>query len=493
MKIYNKLNITFLLVLVVTFLSGCSKDFLDEPKNTAGISGDIVFTDRDIVQAFITGIYARYKGQWDDDLTNDNLPEGEGNDSNADTGGLYAMYFARTVKGNDIIQAPSWFLFDYSHENRGTTFRRTSFTWTFNYEIINYANVLIKGVRESPDLNEATKKEFTAVAKAIRAFHYFQLALEFAPNYNNDRTVTRIPIYTEPATVESIGNPPSPLSDVYNLILTDLKEAIPDLPEDRLGKSYINKAVANGFLARVLLVTQDDWELASSAAKAAYGSNASTAVVSSNWDAGFNDLTDQDWLWGHFQDGSNESNFFWMAPHVFMDHLSISFLATYVNTNFRDTFSDTDVRKLFQDIYDSETPYREFVTTKFAFSFESDVPLMRKSEMVLIDAEAQYNLGREPEARDLLFALQSERDPNATLSSNSGSALMDEILLERRKELYGELGVEWFDAKRMRTPINRDDVHRVVVNVPADSELFYLNIPQSEIDANPNMDESLNQ
>ncbi|AUP78801.1 RagB/SusD family nutrient uptake outer membrane protein [Flavivirga eckloniae] len=490
MKIYNTLHIKFLLVVIVAFLSGCSKEFLDEPKNS-GLPEAVVFSDRDIVQAFVTGIYDRYKGQWDDDLTDDDLPGG--NVSDPDTGGLYAMYFARTIKGNDLIQAPSWFLFDYSHENRGATFRRTRFTWTFNYEIINYANVLINGLKESTDLDDATKKEFTAVAKAIRAFHYFQLALEFAPNYNNDRSVARIPLYTEPATVNSIGNPPSPLTDVYDLILSDLKDAVADLSEDRLGKSYINKSVANGILARVLLVTQDDWTLASSAARAAYGGNAATAVVSTNWDEGFDDLADQDWLWGHFQDGSNETNFFWMAPHVFTDHLALSFQATYANTNFVDTFSDTDVRKLFEDIYNSSTPYREFVTTKFVFTFGSDVPLMRKSEMVLIDAEAQYNMGNEPEARDLLFALQKERDPDATLSTNSGGALLDEILLERRKELYGEIGVEWFDAKRLRRPINRDPEHRVVVNVPADSELFYLNIPQSEIDANPNMDQSLNQ
>ncbi|WP_372937945.1 RagB/SusD family nutrient uptake outer membrane protein, partial [Seonamhaeicola sp.] len=380
----------------------------------------------------------------------------------------------------------------YAHENRGASFRRVDFTWKFNYEIINYANVLIQGVDNSSDLDEATKKEFIAIGKVHRAFHYFQLALEFAPNYNNDRSIARIPIYTEPATGASEGNPPSPLSDVYNLILSDLKEAIPDLPEERLGKSYINKAVANGILARVLLVTQDDWSLASSSARAAYGGNASSAVVSSNWGNGFDDLSDQDWLWGHFQDGSNESNYYWMSPHVVMDHLTLSYQATYVNTHFRDRFSDTDKRKLFFNYYGSATPYREFITNKFAFSFEADVPLMRKSEMVLIDAEAQYHLSNEDDARTLLFALQSDRDPNAVMSTNTGQDLLDEILIERRKELYGELGVEWFDAKRYRLPIIRDPEHRVPLTVPADSELFYLNILQSEIDANPNMDDSIN-
>ncbi|WP_027138479.1 RagB/SusD family nutrient uptake outer membrane protein [Gaetbulibacter saemankumensis] len=486
MKLYKNINRGFLTLIIVASVSfSCSKDFLNEPKNTAGLPEDVVFSDKEIVQSFVSGVYDRYKGQWDDNLT-DGV-----NASNVDTGGLYAMYFARTVKGNDLIQGPSWFLFDYAHENREPGFRRTSFTWTFNYEIINYANVLIRGL-ENSDLDEATKKEFTAVGKALRAFHYFQLALEFAPNYNNDRNLARIPIYTEPATGASTGNPASPLSDVYDLIISDLKDAVQDLPNERLGKSYINKAVAQGMLARVLLVTQDDWALASQLAKAAYGGNATNAVVSSNWGAGFDDLTDQDWLWGHFQNGTSETNYFWMSPHVMMDHLTLSYQATYVNTNFRDLFADSDKRKLFVDYYEVSTPYREFITTKFEYTFACDVPLMRKSEMVLVDAEAQYHLGNEPEARNLLFALQQDRDPNATMTTASGQALLDEILIERRKELYGELGVEWFDAKRYSLPINRDPEHRVVVNIPADSELLYLKIPQSEIDANPNIDDSIN-
>ena len=134
----------------------------------------------------------------------------------------------------------------------------------------------------------------------------------------------------------------------------------------------------------------------------------------------------------------------------------------------------------------------EFVTTKFAFTFESDAPLMRKSEMVLADAEAQFHLGNSTAAQDLLFTLQSERDPMAVRSGNTGQALLDEILFERRKELYGEIGVEWFDAKRYSLPIDRDPVHRVEVDIPADSELFFLQVPQNEIDANDAIDNSIN-
>jgi hypothetical protein len=477
----NKFNLStknkFLLLLaaLALFNTSCSKEFLEEPKNTNGVTAEVVFADRLVVESYITGILRRFRGQY----------------SSVDTAGLQSLYFARSVKGNDLIQN-SWYNFDYEHGNREANYRRTIFNWDYNYELINDANVLIKGVEES-NLDADSKAEFIAVGKTIRAFSYFQLALDFAPNYTTDKTTSRLPIYTEPATGASEGNPTSSTSAVFDLILSDLKDAVADLPETRLGKSYINKTVAQGLLARVLLVTQDDWDLASSMAKAAYGGNAASAVVSTSYGSGFMDLSDPEWIWGLYQD-EVESTYYYNAPANFTDHISASafYKGTYVNKNFVNKFADTDKRKLFANIYNSSTPYREFITYKFTFDLTEDSAIMRKSEMVLIDAEAQYRSGNEGPSRTLLFALQSDRDPAAVISTNSGQALLDEILLERRKELYGEIGVEFFDAKRYRLPIVRDAVHRVVLTVPADSELFWLKIPQKEIDANPNIDESIN-
>lgn len=477
MKKINKFNrLVILLLLVALTAVSCSKEFLDEPKNTDGVTADVVFGDNTTVEAFITGILRLFRSQY----------------TSVDSAGLQSIYFARTIKGNDLIQAPSWYLFDYAHENREPNYRRTVFNWDFSYDMINQANTLITGVTNS-SLDENAKKEFIAVGKTLRAFYYFQLALDFAPNYTTNANASRLPIYTEPATGASLGNPTSTTAEVFALIKSDLTEAIANLSANRIGKSYINKAVAQGILARVLLVTQDNWALASSSAKAVYGGNAASAVPSTSYGTGFQDMTDPEWVWAMYQN-ENESTYYYGAPANLTDHLSAPafYKATYINKNFVNTFSATDERKLFFDIYGSSTPYREYVTTKFSFTLEEDFPIMRKSEMVLIDAEAQYQLGNQTAAHNLLFALQSDRDPSAVKSSNTGQALLDEILLERRKELYGENGVEFFDAKRYRKAIVRDDVHRVQLTVPADSELFWLKIPEKEIDANPNIDDSIN-
>ena len=114
--------------------------------------------------------------------------------------------------------------------------------------------------------------------------------------------------------------------------------------------------------------------------------------------------------------------------------------------------------------------------------------------MMLIEIEANARLGKESEASTMLFSLQQNRDPDAVASGNSGNALIEEILIERRKELYGEIGVEWFDAKRLRKGITRTGNHRVgsSANLLPDDKKFFLKIPQKEIDANPNINESIN-
>ena len=101
----------------------------------------------------------------------------------------------------------------------------------------------------------------------------------------------------------------------------------------------------------------------------------------------------------------------------------------------------------------------------------------------------------------LLFALQKNRDVNAVQSANSGNDLIDEILIERRKELFMENGVEWFDAKRLGRAMVRNGNHRLKginnitgksFDLQANDIRFLLKIPQAEIDANPLIDDAVN-
>lgn len=116
---------------------------------------------------------------------------------------------------------------------------------------------------------------------------------------------------------------------------------------------------------------------------------------------------------------------------------------------------------------------------------------MRAAEMYLIEAEAQARQGgaKETAAQNTLFSLVTTRDPDYVTSTNTGTALIDEILLQRRIELWGE-GFRFFDLKRMNLPLNRNGANFVsaviagLYDVPAGDVRWEFLIPRDELNAN---------
>lgn len=79
-------------------------------------------------------------------------------------------------------------------------------------------------------------------------------------------------------------------------------------------------------------------------------------------------------------------------------------------------------------------------------------PYMRAAEMLLNEAEAACMNGDEATAKSCLTELMAKRDPEYKLTA-SGPALLEEVKLQRRIELWGE-GFNWFDLKRWNENVN---------------------------------------
>lgn len=469
MKFYNK-GILFLLISLL--FVGCSEDFLNEPAPTATISESVVFQSRDVAEAVLSGMVRISRGQFT---------------TGHDAGGINSIHFARAAKGDDLVIGTSWFRFDYEQENHEPTYRRTVFTWQFCYEMISQANTLINGALASESLSDADKNYLVSQGLAFRAYYYHQLILEFGYAYTLNPDHPAIPIYTEVVTE---GNPLSTVREVYDLIISDLTTARSIATDYRLDKSYININVINAMLADVYLCTEN-WSGAAEAARNAYQGYPLNAAQYSN---GFNNLDASEWIWGYYQ-YDDQSNYYYGAPHSQADHTVLSYQNMYVNGNFVNSFSDTDVRKRFIGGYYGGSPsnWNYWISNKFAFAdFGVDFPLYRTPEMMLVEAEAKARQGDDAGARTLLFQVQSNRDPNAVNSNFTGNQLINEILFEKRKEVYGEKGAEWFDAKRLQRGIEREGNHRVFAELAPNDRKFLLKIPQVEFEANPHFDASVN-
>ena len=378
-NIFSKILIAF---MALAMLVGCSQDFLEEPKPTDGVSEEVVFSSRKGVEAFMSGIMRNFRGQFE------YLP----NVTNTDAAGVNSIFYARAVKGNDIINSTTHFTFDYTNDNREAVNRRPLFTWNYCFYMINQANALINGV-DASSLADNDKVELMAYGYALRGFFYHQLVMEFAPTYSFDQNYPAPPIYKG---LSLTGNPMSTVKEVYALIVDDLTNAVNGLTDDRLGKSYINKSVANGILAQVYQV-MGNWPGAEAAAKAAYGGNPTAVLDAPGYKTGFKDISNKEWMWGSAQ-STDQSNYYYGFPHAGADHSVSSYSATYINKDFVSLFSATDVRNLFKKksaLITDVNAWNYWVTTKYSFTFDSDNPVMRTPEMILIEAEAKYRLQRE--------------------------------------------------------------------------------------------------
>ena len=449
-------------------------DFVDEPAPTASVSTVDAFGSEAGVEAVFTGIYRRIR-QFND---------GVGDDSEA----IGAILNTWNVKGNDFIRPQfDWFVFEYRYQdNENANGRKTNLIWSEMYEIINTVNIVIAQV-EASSFTDVIQTAFVAEARAIRGWAYHHLIREYAQAYTLGTTNPGVPIYIEPSSGENAksGNPRSSVGDVYAQIRSDLEFAVANLTSDRRAKWAINQNVANGILARVFLYM----ELYDEAAQAANDARQGFSLNASEYSEGFQDIASDEWMWGAPQ--ASDQTLFFGSFASFWDGSRYS--PIFANPTFVANFTATDVRNTFtlQGTGTFATLYR---TSKFvaASDFGEDVVLMRVAEMYLIEAEALARVGgtaNETTAANLLFALQSDRDAAATASGNTGTALIDEIMLERRKELYGEGGPDFIDNRRLGLGLTRDANHTIPITLASGDPRYNYPIPQAEIDSNPEINE----
>jgi hypothetical protein len=111
---------------------------------------------------------------------------------------------------------------------------------------------------------------------------------------------------------------------------------------------------------------------------------------------------------------------------------------------------------------------------------------MRAAEMYLIEAEALARSGNNAGAAAALLPLAVNRDPQYRSSTNTGAALITEIMNQRWVELWGE-GFRFYDLKRTnsaldRTGANHNSTFTTGVNSVAANDIrWQFLIPQDEI------------
>lgn len=358
--------------------------------------------------------------------------------------------------GNDVAIITNKYgyrdAYEFSLANNQT---RVGAFWTILYRVINNTNNIISKIDASTG-TEAKKAQIKGQAYALRANSYLNLVTYYQFNYQINPQAKAVPIYTEPTGPETEGKSKSTVEQVYQLIISDLTEAeklLKDYQRPATTKYKINSDVVNGLLARTYL-NMGKWDLAEKHALEA--KNNYPYMSEADYSNGFNDLKNSEWIWGHGQqpDQSTASYSFHFLDTSSPSSYYYSFMA---DPNFLKLFDSQDIRsKLFLwDGLPSREGYLRYQKFKFRADQTGDIVLMRASEMTLIAAESYArNSNLIKAVAQLNFVRSARKAELFTLGLQTKEEVIAEILIERRKELWGE-GFALSDILRTQSAVVR--------------------------------------
>ena len=472
----------FILLTAVLAGTSCSKDYLDTAP-TDSIGTATIFETVENMESAVNGLYKRMVIQYNNFTTGFNNGEA-----------LIKMWCGDIAGNNMNIMGYGNTGLQSDTYHTDPTSMWVRFPWMYYYGIIGNANAIIQFGPEAAG-NEAKKEFLIAQAKTMRAYCYMMLSQRYHYRWSMGKTteakngnglVLRLDAGTE-------SLPLSSAEDTYKQIVKDLTEAIPVLEKeaykrDQITENYqINKDVAYAIYARAALI-KGDWSTALQYAQKARKNY--PLMNTTEYQSGFSTPTSE-WIWSSVAKEAESltvgSFFGFMAYNA--GSAEIKTRGRFISKELFDKIPATDIRR---DFFLDPTGYEgDYSTTngkitansalyKKAFEQRPDLPTVnalcawynfkfkcldgrglghlnhfRASEMLLIEAECQYMLENEPEARNLLVELtaSTKRDPDYTCDL-TGEDLLKEIKLYWSIEFWGE-GFEWFNIKRWNDKTDR--------------------------------------
>lgn len=476
-------------------LAACKKEYL-ATKPTDAVDNSLVFTTTQNADVALNGIY-RYMFERTTAVTvnQQNKP------------GVGGIMLLQDFLGEDLhISTTNWFSAEASwNAHRADNNIAVSYPYRTFYRIIGNANYIIDNIDGASGSDE-DKKRIKSEALTLRGWAHYYLVQLFGKRYDagaKPNAQLGVPLLL--SSTDS-NKPRATVEEVYAAVNKDLDDAIALSSVSRSNKSHINVWVTKGIKARVAL-TMQDYPNAIKYAKEVVDGNVFPLMSIADYQKGFNDNALSEYMWASMpsidQDDTFGSFFGQIAYNA-----NTSFMRANpkrINSALYNLIPATDVRKSMWEPAPtvanfplpatnfSRQPYmsRKFSVKLTEGSSLGDVPLMRSAEIYLILAEAYANTpGSEASAQSTLFTLVSKRDPGAVISISTGQALIDEIIFQRRIELWGE-GARWLDLKRLNQPLDRTKAPNFVstavastMTIPAGDLKWQYLIPRAEMEAN---------
>ena len=384
--------------------------------------------------------------------------------------------------------------------------------WDWYQQQVSNSNQIICNIdricAEDEDMTEQERDQWKAEAMIWRAFCFFRLTqlwgdapmvLEIPPAITVDNVSEVYHLYYPDRT---------PMIEIYSRLVEDLKWAAQYAPDlNPTNKMLLSKTFAEGLLARIYAEKPiRDWDKVIEHCKNVEGANL-------DLEENYGDL------WGYDEEdafrNSKESIFevqwydksqgnwvYIMFHRDAYDNMRDYTWAKWV-TPSRDliqAYEDEgdEIRKNASIIWDSCSWSNYYPADNYAFMHKmptniNSIIMMRLAEIYLLHAEALAKTGDIEGAAGYVNKVRSRAKldelPDTALSSED--SMIDAILKERRLELAFE-GFRFFDLARHDRII---DIHNSMnakdeywqTRLPLTESRYFLPVPTSALDNNPNM------
>lgn len=218
-----KKNILYILaaVLAVPMLSSCNEWLEEHPK---AIAVDTFYNTESDAEAAIEACVMRVR-----------------NVRASAEMSAFMECFADYNYGRGSWQANSTYdILNEQNKNRVTT------VWINTYRIIRDANICISKFPGAKNLSDEQKTQYIAEAKFFRALAYFDIARFWGKGV----------LRTE-ENLETWNLPMSPVEDIWNLVISDLKYAVENCPDKAKQLGRPGKNAARTLLAHVYLTRKE--------------------------------------------------------------------------------------------------------------------------------------------------------------------------------------------------------------------------------------------
>ncbi|MBQ0024548.1 MAG: RagB/SusD family nutrient uptake outer membrane protein [Bacteroidales bacterium] len=323
--------------------------------------------------------------------------------------------------------------------------------WESSYSKIYTCNFIINNVMNAENGTEAQKKAVWAEAKMQRAYMHFFASIMFSKHYNEATAATdlAVPIVTEAATENSSTYTRPTVKEFYDWIISEMKEAIPFLPEG-YGVTRCSVAAGNYLLGRIYWYMGDYQN-----ALTCLSTSLSKVKGFEGTPVKFLSFRDNAAIWtgaaGYFTSfvdvGYNPESLLirYLASTTYVSATQASF--HYVKPEYVAKYKEGDLRKRFLGPGKPDATQLRLVTRQF-FNIMCDLP-----ELYFMLAECEARVGSESNARDLMLEYRKSRfdsDDNAAIPAEISSKedLIRFIVDERNLEYIGR-GASVIDMKRL--------------------------------------------